>query len=237
MKQYEHSIRSQWGEDGVIAEIFKRIVTRNKVCVEVGAWDGEHFSNTWALREQGWTGVLAEADQERAAQIKPQEGVRVFGYCAHIDSMLDMYDIPADFDLLSIDVDGDDYYLWEDMKRYRPRVVVIEYNQTVPYWMDIKQNRGGNFGASYMSMLMLAREKWYSCVHQTATNLIFIDERIIKDEFNDVWGTIGDQSNPYQQFIVTGYNGKKYLIGEDAHHDNQGGVHEELITDVKYKAI
>jgi hypothetical protein len=231
MKKYEYSVTSQHGEDGVIAGIFKRIGTKNKVCVEVGAWDGMRFSNTWALREDGWTGVLAEADEERRSKIDTQPGVRVFGHCAHIDSMLDLYDIPVDFDVLSIDVDGDDYYLWEDMKRYHPRVVVIEYNQTVPPHISIVQKRGGNFGASMRAICELAEAKDYACVHVTTTNLIFVQKQYAGDFERSKY------SFDWLQFIVTGYNGKKYLIGEDAHNDNQGGVHEELITDVKYRNV
>jgi len=69
-RDFSRNVTSQYGEDGVIARIFELIGTRNKWCVEFGAWDGEYLSNTWALiNEHGWSAVLAEGDAQKAAHL------------------------------------------------------------------------------------------------------------------------------------------------------------------------
>ena len=64
--QYSNNITSQFGEDGIIKEIFNRIGTKYKICVELGAWDGKHFSNTWNLWfNNEWHAILIEADKNK----------------------------------------------------------------------------------------------------------------------------------------------------------------------------
>lgn len=228
MKAYEFSITSQWGEDGVLAEIFKRIGIAHHICVDIGAWDGKHFSNTWRLSQHGWRRIMCEMNKDRAdAAIIKDGDVMVVEKCESIDRLCRQEGVTTEYDLLSIDIDGDDYYLWQDSVFYKPRVVVIEYNQTVPPWMDIKQDRGGCFGASARSLMNLAEKKGYVLVHVTTTNLIFVLADY-KDKFEEYWTFPPD----WQSFVVVGYNGKKYMIGKEAHNDNQGGVHEHLITDL-----
>src|SRR6476469_7274739 len=71
LRSYEKNIRSQFGEDGVIAEIFKRIGAGNKFCVEFGAWDGEYLCNTYNLFiNEGWKALLIESDAEKCAEMK-----------------------------------------------------------------------------------------------------------------------------------------------------------------------
>lgn len=236
MKQYERSDYSQWGEDGVIEEIFRRIGETNRLCIEIGAWNGIHFSNTKSLRDKGWKSILAESDALRLHELNrlAGENCKVFGHVYDIDSMLSMYEAPESPDLLSIDVDGDDYYLWEAMVKYTPRVVVIEYNNTVPMWVEVRGKRGGSFGASAWAINKMARAKGYYCVHCTITNMIFVQDRCLAEGAPPVRV---NPSTDHLQYIVTGYNGKQYIIGTPAHNDNQNGQHEELLTDITYQPL
>lgn len=237
LKQYERNITSQFGEDGVIEEIFTRIGTKNKIAVDIGANDGKYLSNTYSLGQQGWRRVLIECNPELVGEYF-QNDLPVLELCTDIDSSLDRCNMPSDYDLLSLDIDGDDFYLWQDHKRYKPRVVVIEYNQTVPPHISIVQQRGGSFGASLMAICKMANEKGYRLIHTTTTNAIFIirqeADNFRKFEDADISGLY---LSDWVSYIVTGYNGKQYRIGEPAHNDNQGGQHEKLITDVKYTPI
>lgn len=230
---------SQWKEDIILSDIFKQIGTTNKLCVEIGAWDGVHFSNTKLFRDNGWSAILAESNEERLASLydtaRREPDTKAFGHVVSIDAMLDFFEAPAEPDLLSIDVDGDDYYLWEDMTKYRPRVVVIEYNQTVPPGFDIKQQRGGSFGASMNALVDLGESKGYTLIRTTATNLIFVrNELVYKIPVDEI---IYSTASKWLQYIVTGYNGKQYLIGEPAHKDNQDGMHEQLISNIEIRPL
>lgn len=84
--------------------------------------------------------------------------------------------IPIDFDLLSIDVDGNDYHIWDSMTRYRPRIVVIEVNPTIPNDIVFVQDRDVNMrqGSSLAAIAELARKKGYELVCYHATNGFFV---------------------------------------------------------------
>lgn len=226
---------SQWGEQAILIDIFNRIGVKNSLLVDIGAWDGYHFSNTAYFRETlKWRCLLAEADPGRLQKLSRLKDIRtrIHGRVTNIDLMLAELDWYTNLDLLCIDIDGDDYYLWEDMIEYRPRVVVIEYNQTVPPHLDIKQKRGGTFGASYAALRKLGQAKGYQLLHTTTTNLIFINNEIAvrhSGELMDIYRSESDWN--WLQYVVTGYNGKQYLIGKPAHNDNQNGQHEDLIFD------
>src|SRR3989338_9100977 len=116
LEEYKKNITSQHGEDGIIAEIFRRMGAENKWCVEFGALNGTHHSNTWKLiMQDGWSGVLIEADPTYAEKLKEvykntprarcfNEFVEFEGEHS-LDSILARTSIPRDFDLLSVDID------------------------------------------------------------------------------------------------------------------------------------
>lgn len=124
---------SQNNEDQIIAEIFEKIGTKNKVFVEIGAGDGSEC-NTRALREQGWKGVAIDKAYENEHVIKKKiTQYNVFDTVRILESKyFDENVLPIEF--LSIDIDSNDYYiLHELLKRWvlscLPRVICIEYNK------------------------------------------------------------------------------------------------------------
>lgn len=178
-------VTSQWGEDGIIEEIFRRIGTEHDFCVEFGAWDGKHLSNTWDLwHNKGWSAILIEGDRERCEAL--EKSLQSFGKVkAHqayvapagensLDDILTRLDAPRRLDLLSIDIDSDDYYIFESLTKFSPRLVVVEYNPTVPPEIDLVQAHGEYFGASARAMVNLAKKKGYRLVCCTQTNCFFV---------------------------------------------------------------
>jgi SAM-dependent methyltransferase len=132
---YEDSVFSQNGEDGILRELFSRLGIQPGFFVEFGVQDGRECNAAALAIEADWHGVLIEGDPvlaERAAAVYiDRPGVRVasrFLTRANIAETFAGLDIPREFDLLSIDVDGNDYWLWEALRAYRPRVVVMEMN-------------------------------------------------------------------------------------------------------------
>jgi hypothetical protein len=126
-------VYSQNGEDGVIEAIFQRIgVSDEPWCCEFGAHDGFTFSNTANL---SWPAVLIEPNPELfdklAASSRANHGnvlmQRYVGVMLNkLDDLLQQTHIPKNFDLLSIDVDGEDLAIWNGLSHYVPRVVIIE---------------------------------------------------------------------------------------------------------------
>lgn len=182
---------SQCGEDGVLDAIFHVMGAANRWCCECGAADGMFFSNTRKLIEEGWTGVLIEGDEGEFSRLV--ENSKPFGDRVklmhtyvdrerRLDDILRGYDAPVDIDLMVIDVDGQDYYLWNSMLRYRPRVVVIEYNAiTDDPWFCPPLGEPGQAGP--FAIHRLATGKLYDLVWKNRFNMIFatrLTSRLLK---------------------------------------------------------
>ncbi len=222
LAKFKSNITSQNGEDGIIEEMFKRIGTENKLCVEFGAWDGNHLSNTWNLwKNNGWNAILIEGDKNKFSDlnnnVNEHHNVTVSNTFVKIDgensldSILTRHSAPERFDLLSIDIDGDDYYIFKSLKKFTPRVVVIEFNATVPPFMEIVQETGEFFGASALAILNLAHEKRYRIVACTETNCILVNDA----DFHKLGIVEPQLKNIFPEhaltFIISALNGQVYL--------------------------
>lgn len=214
---------SQFGEDGQIAEVFRRIGESSSFCVEFGASDGLNCSNTARLWKGGWRAVLIESDSGRFAELeKNADGYDVTPICASVaptgltcvDVLLAKAEIDYRVDFMSIDVDGDDYVIWDAMGT-RPRVICIEYNQSIPPHVDLRQARQGDcFGASALSLVRLGESKGYDLVGLSRCNLLFVD-RSESEAFRDLERDL-DQLFDYSRlaYVVTDYHGRPALVGD-----------------------
>jgi hypothetical protein len=186
---HRKNVYSQNGEDGVVAEIVRRLgISKGWFC-EFGAWDGRYGSNTFALLRKGWRGVMIEGDSNRFRDLEKTaarfpgtlEIMEAFVSAGHDDSSLDSLlartPIPADFDILSIDIDGSDYHVWQSFKGYRPKLVIIEIDSSTPPGEDYIF-RGGSRLTSFSAMLKLGRAKGYTLVCHTG-NLFFVRNDLI----------------------------------------------------------
>lgn len=177
---YNHT--SQFGEDALIEAVFKRIGTTNKWCAECGASDGLFFSNTRKLIEDDWNAVLIEADEgsyeildQRYADNSKVRTVQAFVGSqpgTRLDDHLLSAGAPLDMDLLVIDVDGPDYYLFNAVMKYRPRVIMVEFNPNADR-MFIPEP-GGPGQAGIDALRYVAQAKGYEQICCTQVNLICI---------------------------------------------------------------
>ncbi len=220
--KFAKDITSQWGEDGILEEIFKRIGDGTKMAIEFGAWDGKHYSNVWNLwHNKGWSAVLIESEEKRVEELKQnveafEKVIPVHAFVGTegkntLDMILENYIPGREVDLLCIDVDGDDYHIFESIKTIKSRVIVIEYNPTVPPHIDIVQEKGEYFGASAKALNRLAIDKGYALVDITSTNMIFVRE----DEFEKIKISrqiVDDLFNKsLLTYVVSGYGGYSFL--------------------------
>jgi hypothetical protein len=145
LNRFEAKVYSQNGEDGVIAEIFRRIGTTNRFFAEFGAADGSE-NNTVLLLRQGWSGQWVEGDPEIADRARtnfaPEVGegrlvvTQAFITAENADELLAEGGAPEELDLFSLDIDRNDYHVWKAIERYRPRVIMMEYNSIFPPGTD-----------------------------------------------------------------------------------------------------
>lgn len=181
---------SQWGEDSILEKIFSRIGTENKWVMECGAADGIFFSNSRKLVEEGWSAVLIEADEAEYARLEDTyayrnpKGGSVHLYQRRItpnanctlDGTLEHAGTPPNLDLAVIDVDGQDYWLFNSLLKYRPRVVMVEFDPNAD--PDFVPPLGGEGQAGAQALAKLGIGKCYWPVIATKTNLIFVQQEL-----------------------------------------------------------
>jgi hypothetical protein len=179
------NVHSQFGEDGIVRKIFEKVGVASKVCVEFGAWDGFYLSNTANLWTNGWKGILIESDASKydalVKNVKSHDCRCVNARVTHegsdtLERILIREGLYGPVDLLSIDVDGDDYHIFSSLTELRPRVIICEYNPTIPVHLDLIPDPGNYFGCSALSLVKLARSKGYQLVSMTESNCFFVRE-------------------------------------------------------------
>ena len=227
LNEYARNVTSQNGEDGIIEKIIEVINNSNKWCVEFGCWDGKYLSNTFNLIENfGYSAVLIEGDTKKYEDLlKTYEGnkkvIPINTYVGFdqencLDVLLETTEIPVDFDVLSIDVDGNDYHMWEAVNRYKPKVVVIEFNPTIPKTVEFVQPRDKfvTQGNSLLSIAKLGKSKGYELVSTTIGNAIFVDSNyysLFDIDDNSVDMMMSDES--LVTHIFSGYDGTVFIRG------------------------
>ena len=209
---HELKVFSQNGEDGVLAEIFARIGTESRWFVEFGIVAGLEGNSVLLADVHGWQGLFMEGSDELHAQLayKYAGSQKVITRHAlvtaeNVDDLMDGAGVPESFDLLSIDVDGNDYWIWQAVSAHRPRVVVCEYNGSIdptspltqPYAPDERWDGTEYFGASLAALTDLGRVKGYTLVHTdlTGTNGFFVVDEYA-DRFADCFPVPARRSVP-----------------------------------------
>ena len=189
LEEYKRNVKSQYGEDGIIEKIMEIIPNKNNWCVEFGAWDGELLSNTWNLiSNHNYNAVLIECEEDRFNQLKYNylKNPKVisinkfihFSGVNTLDTILSSTNIPINFDFISIDIDANDYHIWDSLKKYKPKLVVIEFNPTIPNDIVFIQQRNFDVvqGSSLAAFVKLAKTKGYELISTTVNNAFFIDK-------------------------------------------------------------
>jgi len=181
-----HRVYSQSGEEGVLETIFNNIGETSRYLVDIGAGDGMKLSNTRLFLERGWHG--ARFDANYAGDVN-QERITAENVC----DVLAKYNVPCDFDLLSLDIDGIDWYVLRSILRsdYRPRVICCEINSTLPaeppvavvYDPAFVFSECAYYGASLDAFRRLAKAHGYRLVHvQAHLNAFFVRSELVPDD-------------------------------------------------------
>ncbi len=192
---------SQNGEDGVLEYILSKIPDKNGWCVEVGAWDGKSLSNTFlsAVKYQ-YRGIFIEGYKPTYQNLCNNLGQMDQCICMNnyvkstgansLDNIFKQTPLPKTFDLISIDIDGDDYHIWKSFKEYHPKVVIIEISiRDKPHvfrigregFAVIRVNKEIWWGecSTLLAMTELANRKGYRLVAQVGCNAIYVKQEYL----------------------------------------------------------
>lgn len=191
--KYAKNYTSQGGEDGILEEIFNSLYGTHEgetyFCIDIGAWDGIHLSNTYhLLNDLGWSGILVEAEPERCNSLKQLYAARAGPVCClnalvdlegpnSLQSLLRENNCPSEPNFVSIDIDGADFHLWKSIGlHYKAHVVCIEFNPSIPnsiYYVQANDVRVQQ-GSSLLALVELGKDMGYEVVSTTTFNAIFV---------------------------------------------------------------
>lgn len=230
LRRHEFKIYSQTGEDGIINYIFNKIGTTNKKFLEIGVEDGQECNTANLSLNFGWSGVLIEGNKKLANRaknfyaLKPVEVVNSFVTRENINETISKTNVKDKIDLLSIDIDGNDYWIWDSIDSIKPRVVIVEYNSILgnspisvaykPNFQRIKEHPSGfYYGASLAAFSKLADRKGYILVGccSSGFNAFFVDKREAKGKFVAVKPEEADHLPNGKELCEKRFNIIKYM--------------------------
>ncbi len=203
---------SQNGEDGILLYLFTLLGTAGKVCLELCAGNGIQCNSANLLLHHGYTGVLFDGDERQLALGRryyashpdtfthPPALVNAWITPDTVDGLIRAQGLSGEIDLLSLDMDGVDYWVWEAIEAVRPRVVVAEVQivwgaeaaVTVPrdpgFVAEYADGAGIYCGASLPAFVKLARRKGYRLVgaQRYGFNAFFVRDDLGADVFPEV---------------------------------------------------
>tara|TARA_B100000767_G_C19706373_1_gene510726 strand:+ start:202 stop:1032 length:831 start_codon:yes stop_codon:yes gene_type:complete len=221
-EKFKKNIYSQNGEDGIIEEILRRLAkSLDKNFCEFGAWDGIHLSNCYNLiQSQSYKGLFIEGNKKKFIDLKNNlkktNSIGVNKFVSFdgpnsLDNILEVNNFNINFDVLSIDIDGNDYHVFESLNKFRPKIIIIEFNPTIPNEIEFIQEKNNkiNHGSSALSLVKLAQKKKYHLVATTLCNLFFVEENFKSMVIGDKLYSINDLNDDtvFKNYIFQGYDG------------------------------
>jgi hypothetical protein len=199
----EFRVFSQWGEDGIIQFLIRNINIKNKVFIEFGVQDYTESSTRFLLINNNWTGLVIDGSLDNIEYIKKDpiywqynlKAEHTFITKDNINDIFTRSGIQGEIGLLSVDIDGNDYWVWQAIDSVNPAIVVSEYNYrfgaekavTVPYKSDFVRSNAHcsmiYYGASLKALCLLADQKGYAFVGcNSAGNNAFFVRRDLKPD-------------------------------------------------------
>lgn len=198
----EFKVFSQWGDDGIIQWLISKLDIPNKTFIEFGVENYRESNTRFLLMNNNWQGLVIDGSEEHIRFIKND----ILSYAHHlhakhafitkenINGLLSGLPFPSEVGILSIDIDGNDYWIWKEITTVNPVIVIVEYNAhfklnpwTIPYKADFTReinNAGMNYwGASLASFVDLAGEKGYQFIgcNSAGNNAYFIRKDMMAD--------------------------------------------------------
>lgn len=184
----EFSVYSQWGEDGILQHLLRHIPISRKVFVEFGVENYREANTRLLLVQDNWAGLVIDGSEENVDYIKKDEiswrhdvkAEQAFISRENINDLIRRSDISGEIGVLSIDIDGNDYWVWEAINVVTPALVIVEYNHrfgpersvTIPYSADFQRTKAHHsniyYGASLAALCKLGSRKGYSFVGCTS---------------------------------------------------------------------
>ncbi|MBN3946513.1 MAG: hypothetical protein HWQ38_08455 [Nostoc sp. NMS7] len=203
LKDNEFRVFSQWGEDGILQMLLRHIEIPNKIFIEFGVENYIESNTRFLLVKENWAGLVIDGSTENISYIKKDsiywqhnlKAVQAFIDKDNINKLIAENGIKGEIGILSIDIDGNDYWIWQSINVINPAIVVTEYNfifgkdksVTIPYNDKFVRTQAHYssiyFGASLKALYLLAQKKGYAFVgcNTAGNNAFFVRKDLMSD--------------------------------------------------------
>ena len=203
LSEIEFQVFSQWGEDGIIDWIINKFPNIPKSFLEIGTQDYKESNTRFLLINKNWDGFLIEGDDNEVKKIKSQRIYwkhkltikSEFVTKENINSVVKKLNVPKKIGLLSLDIDGVDYWVLKKLSVLEPSIIICEYNSlyglnkpiTVPYKTDFDRSKEHYsnlyYGASIQAFIELMKSKQYFLLgtNSAGNNAFFMKNKFLKE--------------------------------------------------------
>lgn len=184
IREAEFGVFSQFGDDGIIQYLIREAAPESRTFIEFGVEDYTEANTRFLLTNDNWRGLVMDGSEANVRAIRQSElywrhdltAARAFVTAENVNDLFAAHGFAGELGLLSIDIDGNDYWVWRAVEVVRPAVVVVEYNSvfgarravTVPYDPAFRRTAAHHsnlyFGCSLRALDLLARRKGYAFV-------------------------------------------------------------------------
>lgn len=241
IRDYEFKVFSQWGEDGIIQHLTNVIEIKNKTFIEFGVEDFFESNCRFLLMKDNWKGFIIDGSIDNICKLKKSylywkyhlNAIASFITKDNINFLLEKSGFDEDVGILSIDLDGNDYYILDSISKFKPRILICEFNPlfdphrkiSIPYQENFYRTKAHYsnlyWGASLGAFCFFAKRKGYSLVgtNSAGCNAFFVRNDLINEKVQVL-------------SIEQAFTQANYRESKDEH-----GVHSYLTGDERIKII
>lgn len=209
IQDYEFKIFSQYGDDGIIQYLLKKIPIQNEIFIEFGIQDYQESNTRFMMMNNNWKGLVMDGSTKNIENLKKQpwfwqydlKAKAVFITKENINQVIEQFKL-TDIGLLHIDIDGNDYHILEkmDLNTLNPSIIIMEYNSvfgkersiSVPYKADFNRTKAHYsnlyFGASLPALTHLTNQRGYSFIgcNTAGNNAYYVRKDLLNSDIQEL---------------------------------------------------
>lgn len=217
----EFGVYSQWGEDGILQHLVHNVPVKNKTFIEFGVEDFEEANCRFLMEANNWSGYVIDGSERKIDKLRASTGYWRHDLAAecsfitkdNISRLLDGSGFDVDLGVLSIDLDGMDYWIARELTHWQPRILVLEYNSvfgferavTVPYDPAFQRTQAHSsnlyWGASLKALHRLADRWGYGLVgtNVAGNNAFFVRRDLLNDVVAEIPLEVAFKASKYRE--------------------------------------
>jgi hypothetical protein len=223
INDYEFQVFSQFGEDGIIQYLISNLEITNKTFVEFGVENYEEANTRFLLENNNWSGLIIDSCVDNINFIKKQNyywkynlvAINAFISRHNINNLIKENYFNEGVGLLSIDIDGNDYWIMKEINVISPDIIIIEYNAnygpdkslTIKYNKNFERVKTGInkliYGCSLKAIFNLCKKKGYSlvCTNKNGNNAFFVKNQLLNEKIKAITLDNAFKINSFKEFF------------------------------------